>query len=325
MNLPVTLAAHPRLNNIYFWASRQARYSHARQLHASYYGARTSQLLAKDIVADPMRTRRIISNYQGTLETRIDRVRSLAGKTIKQSFESAAPKVAGSQDGSVGIINILDSSKAGAEIEAWMKQTMMAVLLDAGVEEIAPRAGHFLIGINSQTIGVAAVQAFDQAKKIGIEVSSELEEFVANVRSIEPANIAATRQFGLLRDMSFDTGAVVREELIAGLRAEKDPGEIARAIDRKLKSVNLTRARTIARTEVTGAHATATLNAYQTSGIRTVEPLVEFTLNQHGSSDPCPICVDIAGRIYTVESARSVIPVHANCQCGWVPVSRRPS
>jgi hypothetical protein len=88
-----------------------------------------------------------------------------------------------------------------------------------------------------------------------------------------------------------------------------------------LKSFNLTRLRTIARTEITNATAEATLNSFERLGIKQVQALVEFSLNVNGSAQPCPLCEVQAGQVRTVSQARGVIPVHANCQCGWVPVS----
>ncbi len=311
--IAAALSNYPRLNNLYFRSSTKARDNHARYIFEHVTGIRCDALASKSIVADPLRTRRIVADYQSKLEKRIDRVRSLARRTVTQSLK-AGLRVEGVRDGEVGAFNILDPDKAGAEFKAWSDRTFMSVLLDSGTTGVVPAAGHFLISINAQTIGVAAVQAFDRAKKAGIAISDELETFVANVRSFEAADIAATRQFGLLRDMSFDAGDQLRDELVKGLKRGSTAEEIAQKIDARLKSINLTRARTIARTEITNAHANATLNSFQISGVPMVEALVEFSLNQHGSAEPCPICIGLAGQQYTIEGARGIIPVHANCQ-----------
>ncbi len=317
------LVAYPRLNNLYFRFNAQARRDHAVYLLEEKYKARIDSLAASNIAADPLRTRRIVAGYQATLESRINRIRTLMGKTIQESFKAAGPVTAAVKDGEVGRFSLLDPERGVAEFQAWTQRTMMSVLLDSSVATVAPVAGHFLISVNAQTIGVAAVQAFDAAKVAGITISSELEEFVQLVRSVEPADIAATRQFGLLRNMSFETGDVLRDELVDGIRLKKSADEIASVIDRKLVSMNLARAKTIVRTEITFAHANATLNAFRLSGIRTVEAQLEFTLQVHGNSPPCPICIDLSGKIYTVDAAKNVIPLHANCQCGWIPVFRK--
>lgn len=323
MSLAATLAARPRLNNLYFDLATGARVRHAHKVYERFVGARPEAHAAANFNADPLRTRQIVANYQSTLEKRIDRTRSLARRTVLHSMQQGALHVEGVQDGSVGEFHPLNPDLAAAEFHAWSRATMMEVVLDSTADAVQLRHGHFLIGVNAQTVGVAAVQAYDKAKKAGITISDELETFVARVRSVEAAEVAATRQFGLLRNMSFDAAADMRDELVQGLRVGKSAEEIAQAIDARLSSINLTRARVIARTEITNAHANATLNAYQISGVQALEALVEFALQVHGTAAPCPQCVSLAGHIYTIDAARGIIPVHANCQCGWVPVSRR--
>lgn len=323
LSLPaITLAESPTLNNLYFRLNHAARERHATALWERIYAQ--PQHAASGSADDPQRTTRIIASYQRTVDARFARFRKLAGQTIRQSMKGyAAPHLQGVKDGKPGQFTPLDPDRAGPEFEGWARETFMLTILDAEIAATSPAAGSFLVSLNAQTIGVAAVQAYDRAKRLGFKVSDSLETFVENVRSVEPADIAATRQFGLLRDVGFDAGDVMRDELVTGLRTGKAAEEIAAAIDAKLNSINLTRARTIARTEISGAHANATLNGLQISGVRTVEALVEFALNQNGPAKPCPICVDLAGNIYTIEAARGIIPVHPNCQCGWLPVVRR--
>lgn len=309
-----------QLNNLYYRANSRARKQRARTVFAAYTGIKPTSMASANIVADPLRTRRIVAAYQKTLEVRIDRVRSLSKKTVKRSLAGGALVAEGKKDGKVGEFNKLNPDLAAAEFEAWARATMLQVLLDSAVTVTVPVAGHYLVSLNAQTIGVAAVQAYDKASKAGIAISDELVEFVERVRSFEPAEVAATRQFGLLRNMSFDAADEMRDELVAGMRLGKTAEDIAQAIDGKLSSINLARARTIARTEITGAHANATLNSFQISGVQLIEAIVEFALNQHGSAEPCPLCIALAGRQYRIDDARGVIPVHPNCQCGWLPV-----
>ncbi len=77
------------------------------------------------------------------------------------------------------------------------------------------------------------------------------------------------------------------------------------------------RAQMMARTEVIGAHAEASLNSYEEAGIEGVNVQSEFTTSH--DNKVCPKCEALEGTVYSVEDARGVIPVHPNCRCAWLP------
>ena len=83
-------------------------------------------------------------------------------------------------------------------------------------------------------------------------------------------------------------------------------------------AIGVTRARTLARSEMTAAYAEAQLNTYEELGIEGVEVEAEFATA--GDDVVCPECEELEGKIYSIEESRGVIPVHPNCRCAWIPV-----
>lgn len=107
----------------------------------------------------------------------------------------------------------------------------------------------------------------------------------------------------------------ISSTLALGLAEGRSPREVARLLRKEVESIGITRARTLARTEIVAAHADANITAFQEAGIEGVEVEAEWATD----GDPCPICADLAGKTYTLEEARGMLPAHPNCQCAWIP------
>lgn len=69
---------------------------------------------------------------------------------------------------------------------------------------------------------------------------------------------------------------------------------------------------------MTSAYAEGALNSYEEMGIEGVEVEAEFATA--GDDVVCPECEELEGKVYSIEEARGVIPVHPNCRCAWIPM-----
>lgn len=121
---------------------------------------------------------------------------------------------------------------------------------------------------------------------------------------------------GISADMSAALSSTLAEGMSAGTGAYQLSRQLAEAVD-----IGLVRAERIARTEIIGAHAEASLNAYDAAGVGEVGVLAEFVTAQ--DDQVCPKCAEFASRhggVYSLEEARGLIPVHPNCRCAWLPV-----
>lgn len=77
------------------------------------------------------------------------------------------------------------------------------------------------------------------------------------------------------------------------------------------------RAEILARTEVIRAHHTATMNEYEAWGAEGFKLKAELVTA--GDNRVCPECIALEGGIYTIEQARTMIPVHPMCRCIMLP------
>ncbi len=80
------------------------------------------------------------------------------------------------------------------------------------------------------------------------------------------------------------------------------------------------RAVILARSEIIRAHAQAQLQEFENWGVAGVTAAAEF--RTAGDTRVCPLCAPIDGRVYTIEQARNIIPVHPQCRCAWLPVDQ---
>lgn len=123
------------------------------------------------------------------------------------------------------------------------------------------------------------------------------------------------RTFRDLEGITKEMDRRISSTLALGLAEGRSPREIARLLRNDVEAIGVTRARTLARTEIVAAHADANLTAFQEAGVEGVEVEAEWST----AADPCPICEDLAGKTYTLEEARGMLPAHPNCRCAWTP------
>ena len=135
--------------------------------------------------------------------------------------------------------------------------------------------------------------------------------------------LAFTRTFSELEGITEAMDQQISRTLAQGLAEGRGPKKIAQDLQDRVNKIGKTRAEKLARTEVIRAHAEASLNTFADAGLDEVTAEVEFVTA--GDDRVCPICEALSGRIFSIDEARGVIPVHPNCRCAWVPVVRPPT
>lgn len=124
-----------------------------------------------------------------------------------------------------------------------------------------------------------------------------------------------TRNYELLEGIAEDMSDDIGDELARAFAEGVGPEEAARRISDRVDAVGLTRATTLARTEVMNAHHSGTIARYQEFGVDKVDILV---------SAPCEMCQAIAADApYALSNARGILPAHPNCICSYAPVVDR--
>src|SRR5690606_29712322 len=130
-----------------------------------------------------------------------------------------------------------------------------------------------------------------------------------------------TRTYEQLKGVTAKASQDMSRILAEGVAHGKHTKQIDSALTQNIDSLNKTRARTIARTELMNAHTEAALDGYEELGVDELE--LEVELLTAGDERVCSRCQALAGTIYTVKEARGLIPVHPNCRCVFLPITRR--
>jgi SPP1 gp7 family putative phage head morphogenesis protein len=161
-------------------------------------------------------------------------------------------------------------------------------------------------------------QAASQMRKAGAQVEPSYVD-AAFFRPVHADRVGLiyTRAFTDLKGVTDAMDAGISRVLAQGIAEGVGPMEMARRMVHRVEGIGIARARTLARTEVIGSHAVATLNSFKEAGIEGVNVLAEFTTA--GDGKVCAECADLEGKTYSLEDAEGLIPVHPNCRCTFVP------
>lgn len=163
------------------------------------------------------------------------------------------------------------------------------------------------------------VTAGAQLRKAGVTVEpSWLESAFWRPIHADRAGLIYTRVFEDLTGITNAMDTSISRVLARGLLEGRSPLTIANDIVDRVEGIGLTRARTLARTEVIAAHAEASLNAYEEAGLEGVTVQAEWLTA--GDERVCPDCEDMAGKTFPISEAHGMIPLHPNCRCVFIPV-----
>ena len=77
------------------------------------------------------------------------------------------------------------------------------------------------------------------------------------------------------------------------------------------------RALMLAETEITRMFAEATLQEFRNWGVEGVTALAEFE-TMHDDK-VCSKCASLQGKVFTLDEAQGVLPIHTKCRCLWLP------
>ena len=171
--------------------------------------------------------------------------------------------------------------------------------------------------------GLKHAEASMKSAGISFDSRTAADLFNAPIH-VDTLALMYTRQFSDLQGITQATSTQISRVLTEGIATGKGPREMARTMRTAISNIGVNRARTLARTEVIRVHAESTLNRYKDAGLQKVNVLAEFAT---GKDDRvCPICIGLeTGEALSLDEARGMIPVHANCRCVWLPVTSAPA
>jgi len=137
-----------------------------------------------------------------------------------------------------------------------------------------------------------------------------------------------TRAYENLQSVTREAAPQVRDILTKGLAEGKNPRELARVLTKEVRTIQHTRAETLARSEIIHSHAEETLTRYEQAG-ETVVGHGEWATS--GLQNVCPFCRRLGGESFTVEEMRNTLvefrgqiyrlapPSHPNGVCTILP------
>lgn len=192
----------------------------------------------------------------------------------------------------------------------WLRELEQALLLeDEGEFQQQFLRGAYVKGLR---------QADIKMRREGISVHRERISSILR----QPAHTAALSMlfisnFQELRGITAAADQAISRILIDGFVLGWGPREIGRQISREIERIGIVRATALARTQIIRAHAEATLNRFEQTGLRLVVAQVEFATA--ADDRVCPTCEALEGNVFTIDEAHGIIPVHINCRCAWLP------
>ena len=137
----------------------------------------------------------------------------------------------------------------------------------------------------------------------------------------ERLKILTGRTFKGMKGLTDTMKSQLTQELTDGLIQGLSPRAIAQNLVKRV-GINKNRAMTIARTETVRAYNEGNLAVYKALGVKNIGVKVEILV----SGKACPKCQKLKGKIFTLEKAEGLLPVHPNCRCAHTPyISDEPS
>jgi SPP1 gp7 family putative phage head morphogenesis protein len=273
---------------------------------------------------DPTKTLSIRQNFEQDIRGRFRRVNGAIRRTIgyeNDAFGLSQNKI----DAPESFDFPTDSGKIQAFQEALKTWLQTEILEPATFSEI--REGeHWTSDYIKEAYVKSRNVAIGRLKQAGVSVENIPDTELAETRtSINTLQSLYTRTYENLEDITEDMAGVIREELTRGFAEGRNPKAMADSITKEVKTIQRTRAETLARTETIRAASEGTLDEYERSGIQAVG---------HGDwqtamdTDVCPFCRRLNGETFSLSEFRAnhavvfrgqtyrlMPPAHPNGRC----------
>ncbi len=165
--------------------------------------------------------------------------------------------------------------------------------------------------------GVTRAQA--EMRKAGIQVPDFPLSFSFQQKiHIDSLGAIYTRMFSELEGITAQMDLQISRILADGLLKGQGAKEIAKQMANTVEGMGISRATTIARTEIIRSHHLANMNEYAQYEMEGVKVQAEW--NGVDDHRRCERCESNEGKIYTLEEITPLIPLHPNCRCMALPV-----
>lgn len=204
-----------------------------------------------------------------------------------------------------------------AEFQAWLADQLRAKVLESTSITGAAPGTRWTDTYIRAAWQKGQAHAASRVRQAGVEVQDAfLDTAFTRPIQAERLKLVYARAYADLEGITEQMATQMSRALANGMAAGDNPRDIARALRDKLK-IGINRAETLARTEIVSAHADATLTTYEEAGVKGVSTEAEWITA--GDSRVCERCASHEGKVYTIDEARGLIPLHPRCRCAWLP------
>jgi len=196
------------------------------------------------------------------------------------------------------------------QLREWLDEGVLEVVGEDTIEAGEHWSGTYVRSSSKEGIRWANQQLRDRG--VSLDDGASLDVIFDRPMHTDELERLYTRNFEGLQDITEDLDQTLSRELTRGLIDGENPRTIANRLTKETRTIQRTRARTLARSETLFAHNNAAKTRYREMGVGQVNVLTHT---------PCSICEEIASNgPYPVDESNPVVPAHSNCVCALVPV-----
>lgn len=194
-------------------------------------------------------------------------------------------------------------------------------MLEQGFENLEDTADYSLkewLGFNYQEYKDAILSFIKKHKFTDLLATTQAERTAGLLSAAEIKMLKEVLSTGFNEEKSIrQIAAMMNENIKFRDRLLLQDGEVYKGEDGQPRVIvqAARRAIMISRTETTKAAAEGSLIHYADNDIEKVRFMAYL------GARTCDICIEMNGRIFTVDEASGVIPQHVNCRCTFVPIS----
>lgn len=276
--------------------------------------------------ADPTRTLMIRRKFVGDLTRRFKRLKTaLVGFLVTHDALGlktfTTRMVTMQQDREFQFLT--DPQKLDA-FNRWFAQQVAADIFSVpeGTDPTRPWTAQYVEsaykrGLLNAYFSAKAADLFGAVEVGDLSSQQFLRDSFLQPETLNKVRLLATRVFEDLKGVTSIMGSQMNRILAQGMIDGTGPLELANLMSKTIDGLTNQRALVIARTEVINAHAEGQLDSFKKLGVEELGVKAEFSTA--GDDRVCPICEGMEGKLYNVDEAHGIIPVHPNCRCTWIP------
>lgn len=270
---------------------------------------------------DPTKTAGIRNRYAANMKRRF----AALAKDVRTSFNRNRALTV-NEPANLGRFDFPTNPEKVRAFQNWLQEE-----IDAGILEVVVRdAGNVRVRTHWQDAYIRAAYiravndteaALDRVGELNLPMPSVEVGIHTGVHGATLETMYS-RAFeglkGITQAMSNQLSDIFSRSLIEGV----GPRVIAKRISDQIATISRNRAMVLARTETIRTYSEARLNTLEQNGIEGVEADVEFLTA--GDSRVCQTCSSLNGKVYTIQGARGIIPVHPRCLPGDAKITASP-